>query len=1156
MKKNKMYMIFITVFFLFIITGCDKPSQVSGLLFEDISFQDIIGVTEEEIIAIEELQRQGASFTLSAPYGTELFRKENGETGGYTALFCRWLSKLFGFSIQPEIVPLGLIAQMLYAGEAGFAIQVITEERLSQFYLSDPIAQRSVRIMRLHDSQPVSVISQTRLPRFVFLEGAMMVDLFAGTPEPGLIAEDYDDVYRMLQNGEADAFVGSHTMEVAFDPFGGVITEDFFPLTFIPIALATGNEDLEPVISVVTKALLSGAYSHLTELYRQGHREYIRHRFLMLLTEEERTYIQDNPIIPFATQYQSYPLSFYNRNEGRWEGAIFDVLDEMEQLTGMSFTLVNDPGTELPELLNLLEDGTAFMIPNLVQSDERRERFIWPSTMYITDRYALLSKRNFPNVELNDIPFARVGLHRGSAFTDMFRSWFPNAVNAVEYPSSAASFAALDRGDVDLVMSTQSRLATMTNLYELSDYKANFLFNAAFEGSFGLNKEQTILSSIIDKALLLINTDRIMEQWQSITYDYEARLMRAQRPWLFGIAVLALCVLALVSVLFTKSRSTGKKLEKLVRQRTSELESEIIQRKAAENEAMASSKAKTQFLANMSHEIRTPMNSIMGFAELASDSDSVSQMKDYMEKITDSIKWLLHIINDILDISKIESGKMELEQVPFDLRDVFSRCQSVILPSVKEKGLDLSIYAEPSIGKKLLGDPLRLYQVLMNLLSNAVKFTNAGTVKFSSAIKNTENGFTTVYFEIKDSGIGMDPAQVKKVFDPFIQADSSTTRDYGGTGLGLAIAKNIVEMMGGKLAVESSPGLGSTFSFEIVFETKDSPDETPEREYFDMPEKPYFDGLVLICDDNSMNQEVICAHLTRVGLQSMTADNGKMGVEMVEERIKENKKPFDIIFMDMFMPVMDGMEAAAKIMALNTGTPIVAMTANIMVSELEKYKKAGMPDCLGKPFTSQELWRILLHYLKPISNESLSSALDDQFVSNELQRKLQIYFVKNNQTVYAKIMDAVAAGDIKQAHRLAHSLKGNAGMIGKTALASAAADVEERLKSWDSSAWDSKINNLKTELELVLDELEPLLDQAAAQEARQGSLLPVLDAAQIHALFEKLEPMLKNINPECTALLDEIRAIPGAQDLAQQIENFDFESAASELAELKRKIEN
>jgi PAS domain S-box-containing protein len=565
-------------------------------------------------------------------------------------------------------------------------------------------------------------------------------------------------------------------------------------------------------------------------------------------------------------------------------------------------------------------------------------------------------------------------------------------------------------------------------------------------------------------------------------------------------------------------------------------------------EAEAANRAKDEFLAKMSHEIRTPMNSIMGFAELALDSESMTETNNYLAKISDSAKWLLRIINDILDISKIEAGKMELEGVPFNLHDVFSRCQSVILPEIKEKGLDLSVYVEPSVGKKLVGDPLRLYKVLMNLLTNAVKFTNTGTVKFSSTIKKMDENTATLYFEVKDTGIGMTPEQIKKIFDPFTQADSSTTRDYGGTGLGLAIAQNIVELMNGELMVESTLGVGSVFSFELTFDTIDAPDDASERKEFSILKKPNFDGLVLICDDNSLNQQVICAHLARVGLQTMTAENGKIGVEMVKKRMNNNEEPFDLILMDMFMPVMDGMEAAAKIMALKTGTPIVAMTANVMVSDVEKYKKHGIPDCLGKPFTTQELWHVLLKYFKPISSEAIGAA--NGYDDEEQRKMMRLNFYKNNQNVHAEIAEAVAAGDTKLAHRLAHSLKGNAGMLGKIDLKNAALEIEMLLRDGAASIWDNKMNVLKTELALVLEEFKELIDEETAKR----EVPQEMNTKQTLALFEKLMPMLENINPECIDLLDSVRSISGTEELVRQMKNYDFKSAAQTLVKLKNKI--
>ena len=485
-----------------------------------------------------------------------------------------------------------------------------------------------------------------------------------------------------------------------------------------------------------------------------------------------------------------------------------------------------------------------------------------------------------------------------------------------------------------------------------------------------------------------------------------------------------------------------------------------------------------------------------------------------------------------------------MEPIPFDLHSVFTRCQSAILPSVNEKELDLHVYAEPPIGKRLLGDPVRLYQALMNLLSNAVKFTLAGTVKISSSIIKSDNNTVTVYFEVKDCGIGMSPEQIEKIFEPFAQADSSTTRNFGGTGLGLTITKNIVELMGGELTLESELGAGSKFSFELTFETIDATDDVLDYTEIDSLERPHFNGLILICEDNSLNQQVISEHLARVGIRSVIAENGKIGVEMIQRRIRMGLKPYDLIFMDMFMPVMDGLEATTKINELGTGTPIVAMTANVMTNELEKYKKNGMSDYVSKPSTSQELWRCLLKYLTPVYVDLIDEA-DHMQDNDELQKKLRVKFYKDNQSKYVEITEAIAARDFTLAHRLAHTLKTNAGMIGKAGLQNAAAEVEDLLSA-GSIPPAELASVLEAEINLALEKLKPMFEE---YERRPESKAP--GAEQVWALFEKLEQMLANINPECVNMLDEIRVIPGTEALVRQIEDYDFESAAQTLTEIK-----
>jgi CheY-like chemotaxis protein/nitrogen-specific signal transduction histidine kinase len=589
-------------------------------------------------------------------------------------------------------------------------------------------------------------------------------------------------------------------------------------------------------------------------------------------------------------------------------------------------------------------------------------------------------------------------------------------------------------------------------------------------------------------------------------------------------------------------------LEKLVEMRTRDLE-------AALEDAKHANRAKSVFLANMSHGIRTPMNSVIGFSELALDYEMPEKPKEYVGKILENSQWLLQIINDILDVSKIEAGKMTLESIPFDLHDVFTLCRTASDPKAQEKGLTLHFYTEPFIGKRLVGDPTRLRQVFINLISNAVKFTNVGAVKVSATVKETVDDQIVMHFEVKDSGIGMTTEQMRKVLEPFAQADYSTTRKYGGTGLGLSIIKSIIDIMGGELVVESTPGIGSKFSFELTFDTVDiSDDEDTGAEIGgEEIEKPSFDGEVLVCEDNRMNQEVIRRHLERVGLRAVIADNGKAGVDEVLRRIEKNEKPFDLIFMDINMPVMDGLEASARITEFNCGTPVVAMTANVMSNDKELYKNHGMNDCVGKPFTSQELWRCLLRYIKPVNAAAVAAAQPRPRYDEELLLDMQTIFVNDNQGKFEEFMNAVDAGDIKSAHRLAHTLKSNAGTIGKTALQAAAAKAEELWGGGENRLTPELIDTLKTELDAALKELEPLLKKNTPKADNAGA--PDAGGIALAGLMEELTDFLRKGSPDCLKFTEALRTIPGTEKLIRQIEDFDFDEAFETLSAIRKNLE-
>ena len=1162
-KKRSLCLLLAVLFLSALIINCNKPEETQSVRFT--SYKDIPGVTEKEIASIDALRSEYGSFVYGVLPSTVAFYDRNGEIRGFSALFCEWLTELFDIPFIPQFIEWAEFLNKLASFEVDFTgAMTATEERLKVYFMTTSIAAQMVVSYRIEGSEPLENIIQRRPLRYAFITGTTTINDVTSTLESGtyevLLVRNTDEAYTLLKNGEADVFFNVDTAEVSFDKYGDVAVKEYFPLIYSPVSFSTQNPALEPIITIIQKALDNEALRFLTSLYTQGHKEYIKHKLFNQFTEEEREYIANNPVLPVGAIYSNYPVSFFNTRENEWQGIFFDLLREIEIITGLSFELINNERTEWSAIQEMLRNKEIALVSDLIWTRAREEHFIWPEISIQNDNYALISKVEFPNVTTSEILYTKVGVTRDTAYTAMFMLWFPGHENIVEYDGIEETFNAMRNGEVDMVMTTERRLMFLTHYQELTGYKVNYVFNQGMDTKFGFHKEEVVLCSIINKSLKAIDTDGISNQWMRKTFDYRAKVAEAQRPLmvvLVFLSVLLLFALSIVALFLIRSRRFNKNLETLVEEQTRDLAESYKCARKAQEEAEAANKTKSSFLANMSHEIRTPMNSIVGFSELALGDVIPEKTKKYLTNILENSQWLLHIINDILDISKIESGKLELEKVPFSLPDIFAACRAMIIPKTNEKGLILHFYAEPSVGKAPLGDPVRLRQVLANLLSNAEKFTSSGIIKVQSVVKTVGENTVTMYFEVKDSGIGMTPDQIKKILDPFMQAETGTTRKYGGTGLGLAITNHLIKMMGGQLIIESTPGVGSKFSFELTFETIDSDKDNSyesktalltKYSLQDDMKKPTFQGEILLCEDNTMNQQVICEHLSRVGIETVLAENGKIGVDLVRSRMLKGEKQFDLIFMDMHMPVMDGLEASAKILEMNTGIPIVALTANVMSHDREVYKKSGMVDYVGKPFTSQELWRCLMKFFTP-TNWKTEDKTQFEKSEDELQNKLINNFVTNNRDKFSEIMDAVNTDDIKLAYRLVHTLKSNAAQLGKTLLQQAAEDVEYQLKSGENKTTSGLMSALEKELIAVIAELETLV-------CKHSEVQESLDIPQALELLDELEPMLKDSDPECLTHVNRLRSIPGSGELVRQMEDFSFKLAAEILTDLRKKLKS
>lgn len=395
------------------------------------------------------------------------------------------------------------------------------------------------------------------------------------------------------------------------------------------------------------------------------------------------------------------------------------------------------------------------------------------------------------------------------------------------------------------------------------------------------------------------------------------------------------------------------------------LESQVDERTRELTRAMqaaeSANKTKSAFLANMSHEIRTPINSILGMAYLALNSGDPSKTHSHLEKIRFSGLHLLELIDEILDFSKISAGKLKIDKVDFDLNEMLENTNALFEERVKEKGLDFTVNMAPDLPRHLRGDPLRLRQVLVNYISNAIKFTERGGITVSARRVDDTGSGVVVHFEVRDTGIGMDEAALSLLFQPFQQADMSTTREYGGTGLGLAICKQLVGMMAeGQVGVESAPGKGSTFWFRVRL-APGYPTHAAAHE--SAGDAAWPSGLagadILVAEDHPLNQDVIVAILENAGADVTVVGNGKEVLEHL------GRRRFDCILMDVQMPIMDGYETTRLIRANPAwaDTPVIAMTANALVEDRERCLQAGMDDFISKPFTPSIFYATVAHWV-------------------------------------------------------------------------------------------------------------------------------------------------------------------------------------------------
>lgn len=486
---------------------------------------------------------------------------------------------------------------------------------------------------------------------------------------------------------------------------------------------------------------------------------------------------------------------------------------------------------------------------------------------------------------------------------------------------------------------------------------------------------------------------------------------------------------------------------------------DISQRKENEAELVRLQKAKEQFLANMSHEIRTPINGIVGMANLLGQNPSPEERDTYLSAIKHSAENLTVIINDILDLAAIESGKLKFEKIGFNLRDLLPSLINTFTYQAREKRIDIEYSIDDSLNKILMGDPVRLNQILINLISNAVKFTHTGSIKVNCSAERELKGICWVRIEVIDTGVGIPEEKLNTIFESFSQADASVTRKYGGTGLGLTIVKQLVELQKGTISVKSEQLVGSTFTVLIPYtlgKTSSVSLSLPKNARH-LKKARTSQLSVLLVEDNDINRLYAKSILKNWNCDTDTAENGLVAIEKIKNQ------EYDVVLMDIQMPVMDGYETTKAIRMMEApqrNVPILALTANATKADVERCLASGMNDYLPKPFTPEDLYRKLFKDLKITAREKpkkksgsgnklynldyLRSVSGD---NEEFIREMVLTFTQTIPPILDEMKAALQEEDWEKMARLSHQIKPSFTLMGLTSLRGTILFIEENSKN-------------------------------------------------------------------------------------------------------------
>jgi polar amino acid transport system substrate-binding protein len=818
--------------------------------------------------------------------------------------------------------------------------------RAEDFLFTDPYLTIPHVIIARRDSPYAKGIADLN-NRKVAIEKGFIIGRILTEHYPDISLREYahtSDALDAVSKGEADAYVGNRAVALH------IIEREL--ISNLQIQGKLDELSSVNVIGVrsdwpMLQAILQKALSDITEQERRAILSKwvpkIKGRMgdeasdtVLVLNDEERAWLQAHPVLHLGLDPEWEPIEFIDE-AGVYQGISASFMQRLAEM--LKVELRYDPKQTWSLAVERAERGEIDVLPALNPSPKRSE-FLNFTNAYLTFPFMIITRIDAPLIAgMDDLGISRIAVEKAYVTREYLERDYPE-LQLIITDTTAEALHAVASGRADAYVGNLTIASYLIDKLGLGNLKIAAPAPYDYNLSIGVRKDWPELTAILNKALEAIDENErraIRQQSLAIRYDVEVDYT------LLWQVIAGAAVLLTVTLLWVAQTRRQK--------------SALAVAKA---EAEQANRFKSYFLANMSHEIRTPMNAIMGFSYLALQTELNKRQYHYLDKIHTSAQTLLGVINDILDFSRIEAGKLEIANAPFSLDEVCEKLANFTVIRAEEKGLRVRINRNASVPDALVGDPLRLGQVLVNLVGNAIKFTEQGEIGVDIALEQLEGNRAWLSFSVSDTGIGIDEEQIPRLFGAFTQLDDSTTRRFGGSGLGLSICHHLVQLMGGEIEVRSVPNQGSTFSFSMPFEILAAPDGswTPD---------PDLRGLrALIVDDNPSDREILSDRLTSFTFDVSKASNGAEALQMTQQAEVEGR-PFELVLMDWRMPNIDGVEAGISIKQgtrLAESPKVILITAYGREEVMREAEEAELDGFLIKPVSPSTLFDTVIRVLK------------------------------------------------------------------------------------------------------------------------------------------------------------------------------------------------